>query len=394
MNKLKAMIGWTRENIKRQIRVILVPTNTYTNCSHGCDLQKIADQLNECQDCYEFVVPILPQRWHTSETGKVGVALRKRKELVRAEIRLAAPKSLSERKKAVSTYISDADAFEQVLAYLEYGGDRISGRPFNHNDIVIVVGGEVIVSDAADNEFEGDAAWDAFSCQWIGENIEEDGATDGGQAIGILEDNNTLTPLQQFSMVSLRRATLIFPEIMYTDNIERARSIISRYIIYNAVFFVGNRSFGRTVLHHDMTNCLNESNWTGGERDSYYVDGYCQRCQNIYEEAKVVERYRQWSFEQLITALREMLKVPDQLDATVRSTEKASLWMNLAFVAIALNIFDAWIMDVALIDFDHEASFWPIRIRPHWPALTLAVLACVSAGIYLWRYFRRRRQLP
>jgi hypothetical protein len=34
----------------------------------------------------------------------------------------------------------------------------------SEKDIIVVIGGEVIVPDVTDNEFEGDAAKDAYSC--------------------------------------------------------------------------------------------------------------------------------------------------------------------------------------------------------------------------------------
>jgi hypothetical protein len=45
------------------------------------------------------------------------LALRKRKTLVNVGIREAAPKSMTEREKAVETYILDTDAFEQIIDY-------------------------------------------------------------------------------------------------------------------------------------------------------------------------------------------------------------------------------------------------------------------------------------
>jgi hypothetical protein len=88
--------------------------------------------------------------------------LRKRKTLVNVGIRKAAPKSMTEREKAVATYILDTDAFEQIIDHARNKLNWLDERPLG-GDIVIGVGGEVVVSDVDDNEFEGDAALDTYS---------------------------------------------------------------------------------------------------------------------------------------------------------------------------------------------------------------------------------------
>ena len=82
-----------------------------------------------------------------------------------------------------------------------------------------------------------------------------------------------------------------------------------------------------------------------------------------------------------------LLKVPDRLDATVRSTEKASLWMNLAFVAIALNIFDAWITG-ATRRFEHD-GLSPERARE----LALLFLCALEGAFVLARALRSTEPL-
>lgn len=127
--------AWRR--VRRQrLRVVLVPTDTYDLCSHGCDLHKVADRLNECQRCYEFVV-LSTHRRNRRRPLPEGLALRKRKILFNGSIRKAAPKSISEREKAVDTYIVDTDAFEQIIDHARRKLNWMDDR----QHIVIGIGG-------------------------------------------------------------------------------------------------------------------------------------------------------------------------------------------------------------------------------------------------------------
>ena len=127
-------------------------------------------------------------------------------------LREGAPKTTDERAKAVSSYIADVDAFRKLEAA---GRSYLAShpRPYGEGDIVIGIGGEVVVPDIATNEFEGDAALDAYSMIGIDAAIED-----------FKIDNDAPRPYQNVAMLSLRRLPHVFPEINY-DQIETIRGM-------------------------------------------------------------------------------------------------------------------------------------------------------------------------
>jgi hypothetical protein len=99
-----------------------------------------------------------------------------------------------------------------------------------------------------------------------------------------------------------------------------------------------------------------------------------------------------------LTSLSAIGGCSDNLDEIIRSDEKASLWFNIALVAVALNIFDAFIFDMVLAGF--EADWVPrwlhseLTIKPHVPAVVFALGVGLAGLLYLARYVWRRSTLP
>jgi hypothetical protein len=262
----------------------------------------------------------------------------------------------------------------------------------------VVIGGEVVVPDVGDNEFEGDAEFDAYSCISVTKYDLDGTITKTSEGIDILDYNEALTPLQSVAHVSLRRLPKIFPEINFTDVAERARSISARYLISNIAGFVGNRTFGVAIAHDDMFGCLNESNWVGGERASYHIDDYCQRCVNGYMHHHVLDKYNSHPASELFGSLSALCRVSETLDRIVKSNERAALWINIGLVAISLNILDAFIFDMALAGYDKDlAPAWlhfALTMKPHVPAVAFGLGVFLIGASYLLRYALSRARLP
>ena len=367
-------------------------------CNYDCDLHKLAKILNGAQKSYEFVVPLPKPNTKISITHRLGIHLTRRKPLSNDKIREAAPKTLGERRIAVSTYITSFDAAEQCLTYADHVVGQGTAKPLSDEDIIVVIGGEVVVPDTSDNEFEGDAEFDAYSCISVIQYDIDGTITKTSEGIEILDYNEALTPVQNVSFVSLRRLPKIFPEINFTDIAERARCIVSRYLISNIVGFVGNRTFGVALAHDDMFGCLNETNWVGGERASYYIDEYCQRCVSGYVHHHVLDKYNSHPSPELFASLYALCRVSGTLDRIVKSNERAALWINIGLVAISLNILDAFIFDMALAGYDKDlVPAWlhfALTIKPHVPAVAFGLGVFLIGASYLLRYARSRARLP
>jgi hypothetical protein len=207
---------WNRRASVR-IRVLLIPTSTFYMCNYGCDLHKLAKVLNGAQGSYEFVVPLPKPNKKIARTPRLGINLTKRRPLSNHTIREAASKTLTERRISVSTYITVFDAAEQCLNYAEHVVGQGTAKPLSDEDIIVVIGGEVVVPDVGDNEFEGDAEFDAYSCISVTKYDLDGTITKTSEGIDILDFNEALTPGQSVAHVSLRRLPKIFPEINFTD---------------------------------------------------------------------------------------------------------------------------------------------------------------------------------
>lgn len=57
------------------------------------------------------------------------------------------------------------------------------------------MGGEVVVPDTDDNEFEGDAEFDAYSCIAVTKYDIDGTTTKTSEGIDILDYNDALTPI-------------------------------------------------------------------------------------------------------------------------------------------------------------------------------------------------------
>jgi hypothetical protein len=378
---------WNRHTTAR-IRVLLIPTDTFFACSYGCDLHKLAKILDNAQSSFYFKVFGTEPLTSRPAFPPFEVNLVRRAALKNEGIREGAAKSLTERKAAVATYISTIDAAEQCLDFVD----------LSEGDILVAIGGEVIVPDVINNEFEGDAEFDAYSCTSV-TKYDLDGTVEKtAEGVDILDYNENLTPVQNVGFISLRRLPKIFPEINFTDVDERARSIAARYLISNIVGFVGNRVFCVGLSHDDMSGCLNESNWVGGERASYRIEYYCRRCVAGYKRSGVLEKYKDHKVGTLLKSLFALCRVPREIEETVSSNEKVTLWINIGLVAVSLNILDAWLFDLAVTGYDREYSpAWlhsALTFKPHFPAVTFAVGVFVIGASYLLRYVQRRRKIP
>jgi hypothetical protein len=146
-----------------------------------------------------------------------------------------------------------------------------------------------------------------------------------------------------------------------------------------------------------MSGCLNESNWVGGERESYQVDDYCRKCKANYRLSSVRDVYKNHDTSELLTSLSNICRCSDDLDEIVISNDKASLWFNIALVAVFLNIFDAFIFDMAVAGYDDEAFRSlnsELKMKLHIPAVGFALVVGLLGTFYILRYLYRRRTLP
>jgi hypothetical protein len=331
-------------------------------------------------------------------SSRVGMTLIRRAALSNDRIREAAAKSETERRISVSTYIASLDAAEQCLTYADHVLGQATGEPLSAHDIVVVIGGEVVVPDVSDNEFEGTAELDAYSCISV-TKYDLDGTIEKtAEGVDVLAYNEELIPIERVAYISLRRLPNIFPEINFTDVPERARSIAARYLITLIAGFVGNRVFGIALSHDDMSGCLNESNWVGGERASYYIEDYCQRCISGYEHYHVLGKYESHTLTELLRSISALCQVADNIERIVKSDERATLWLNIGLVAVSLNLLDAFIFDMALAGYDKDyVPEWlhsALTIKPHVPAVAVGVCVFLIGAFYLVRYFRNRARLP
>jgi hypothetical protein len=148
----------------------------------------------------------------------------------------------------------------------------------------------------------------------------------------------------------------------------------------------------------DAPICLNESNWVGGERASYRIEYYCRRCIGGYKRSGVLEKYKNHKVGTLLKSLFALCRVPREIEGTVRSNEKVTLWINIGLVAVSLNILDAWLFDLAVTGYDREYTpAWlhsAFTFKPHFPAITFAVGVFMIGASYILRYVQRRARIP
>jgi hypothetical protein len=146
-------VFWKRAALT-PIRVLLLPTDTFSFCSYGCSLHKLANILNGALKSYKFDVPVPESKKPGSSQSRIGISLEKRRPLLNDNVRESAAKTTAERRAAVSTYITSEDAADQCLQYAENIPYRSKTEFLSKNDMVVVIGGEVIVPDVTDNGFE------------------------------------------------------------------------------------------------------------------------------------------------------------------------------------------------------------------------------------------------
>lgn len=120
-------VFWKRAALT-PIRVLLLPTDTFSFCSYGCSLHKLANILNGAQKSYKFSVPVPESKKPGSSQSKIGISLEKRRPLLNDNVRESAAKTTTERRAAVLTYITSEDAADQCLQYAEkfYIGVKLS----------------------------------------------------------------------------------------------------------------------------------------------------------------------------------------------------------------------------------------------------------------------------
>jgi hypothetical protein len=376
-----------------RIRVVIVPTSTYAFSSFGCDLHKITDRLNKCQDDYKFMVAAT-RKHHSRRVDppkRAGLLLEKRQDLIHAAIRSAAPKPDAEKRNAVDTYLNVEDVLQQILDFASTWMHQ-TNQTLNERDLVIGIGGEVVVLDDPTNQFEGDAEADAFSSLTLGVDSEKIGD------LNAFDDNNNPKPLQQACVISLRRVRVVFPEVLYTDNNERARAVLSRFIINIIAQHLGNRTFGRSIWHASMSGCVNETNWVGGARESYYVGDYCDACKEYYRDQHVARKYPYIDVESALSLIRSILKLPDAFDNSIKLAEKSRFWIEFAAVSVCVNITIASVLDLSIRRLDEERmplfSIANVEVKTHLIAWAIAILAFVAASSFFTISYRRRRFLP
>ena len=389
------MVEW-RTAFPSRIRVYLIPTTTYHLCSYDVDIQKMAQRLNEVQTVYEFLVPLSSSASELPRVSRGGLTVQKKTELSYKKSPNGPAENMDESDLSLQNYFSVDDVSQQAIKYSKNLIEESTCRALSHDDLIILLCGEVVVRSTIDYKFEQNAALDAYSLISVLSFEEVCPLTESSNEICAY--NNDIQPCQQVGVISLRRLPVVFPEINYTDVPQRARNMVSRYMITNIASFIANRTFSVFLSHHKMTGCLNETNWVGGERESYYADDFCQSCLKDYNHYKISVRYSRFSVEKVLFAVRAMTKVIDRFDETLLSSEKASLWLNVALVAVSLNIVDAIFVDVVWRE--HEELKWPewiqpwLLVKPHWPALFFAAVVALFGGFYLLRHFQRHRNLP
>jgi hypothetical protein len=95
-------VFWKRAALT-PIRVLLLPTDTFSFCSYGCSLHKLANILNGAQKSYKFDVPVPESKKPGSSQSRIGISLEKRRPLLNDNVRESAAKTTAERRAAVST---------------------------------------------------------------------------------------------------------------------------------------------------------------------------------------------------------------------------------------------------------------------------------------------------
>ena len=390
-------------NRRKRIRVMLVPTQTYEVSSYNCDLRVLRDRLNDCQECFEFVtLAEQPRRRPSGSLYRTGVPLKRNVSLVKTVPKANGQKTPDERSAAVSTYIEYKDAFQQFLHYaathsIERSGNRLkqalrkitdavhrrkSSEPrFDSTDLIIGVGAEVVVPDL-EMEAEGTAEIDAYSC------LSYWGEDDSGM------DNNVFEPLNHVVFVSLRRMVLVFPEVISTDQPERARSLVSRYLVMNLAGYLGGRTFPRFVDHDPATGCLNENAWIGAERESYNIKGYCDDCLEAYERLPVANDYARWSADQIIGAVELMARLPDRIDDVFKRLRRRSFYGEFAVLTVATGIFSNLLLDVTVRSWDIDRDFRSVHYKSHDIAIVIASMAVLMAIGVSYSSSRARHRLP
>lgn len=246
---------------------------------------------------------------------------------------------------------------------------------------MIGIGGEVIVQDI-DRELEGTAEVDAFSCLSTLGRVDVD------------EDNEALGKFEQIGVISLMRLGMAFPEVVVTDDPQRARSITARYLILNVVNLISNRAFARTLCHEESNGCNNQTAWIGGERESYYIHGFCDDCHDGYRQLGVARKYSRFQVETIIPALESLLKIPDELEARLKKNRKNKELFNIAVITIATGLISNLILDVSFDQIDREWHFHALHVKSHASASVIALLAIIFGTLLSLNSYLSKQKLP
>ena len=392
---------------KRPIRVVLVPSQTYEVSSYQCNLRLLRDRLNESQDCFLFLtlkdqgVPRQPGSPFGSYRS--GAKIERITPLANVKPKQIGAKTLDERQVAVDTYIEYKDVFRQLLEFTSsrdledpettfrarvrqfFDSFRrvLSKRPdrFRDDDLIVGIGSEVAMPDL-DAEAEGTAELDAYAClSYWGDDSE-----------GM--DNNIYEPLNQVCFISLRRLALVFPEATSTDQPERARALVSRYVIMNVAGYLAARTVASSPGHFEATGCLNEEAWIGAEREGYYVRGFCDACLDKYESLPVAVIYKRWSTAELVKAIEKMADVPRQFDESLKNFARRTDYRRFAALTVATGLFSNLLLDVTLRPWDVQKDFSHFHVNTHYLAIATAITAiAISYGIG-YATARSRSRLP
>jgi hypothetical protein len=219
-------------------------------------------------------------------------------------------------REQVDRYISDLDALRQVDIFIR-GYLRNCSPPFSDGDMAIVIGSQIYIPDTEEEKIYGIPELDSYSCLGNLVSLKD-------------EDNNNPKEFHNIGLISLTRASILFPDIWdpvpkvwLLEFLEsrklKARAKIARYIILNIAHFLAARSFGKSLAREHRSRCVAETNWDslGGELNSYSAPGVCQECCADAGKDGTANIYRRFAVSRIISAINDATSVANRIEEWV-----------------------------------------------------------------------------
>jgi hypothetical protein len=343
---------------KSRIPIFVVPSNTV----NAAGVRYIFDMMNLCQRAFRF---------HVTDS----LELHRKAAIGHAAIEYL---GLIPRRTAdieISGYITQFDFYPQIEAFLEAsfgtfrdppgGGEPSVPRYISNSTLVIFVGREKFI-------------WDEPGYTVTG-YFHEDGYTllynnDESNLPGLIATYNNISVMSITKLTALPDIEL---ELSRKGGYEEMAINDRSYVVSNAVHFLAERVFNRTIASEHVSPCILRQDLTGGLFTTLTTRELCKECSDkIYEAGAAPRASRSFSCDELIVNLEAMTRCLDRLESVKETGNRLKLAASAAF-----GVFGVSMVSNVLANYTDDITFIAL-VKKYLHPLEVALFS-ITAGVLL-----------